>query len=322
MRRTTTAALALALALTAPACRDEAPPITPRADAAPILLSPETELPAIREAIATGRVHDAVARGWALVQDHPDHFDARLALAAAYQLAGRHAEALAEADRAAALDPASAGAQLTRGASLQALGRTDEAIAATEKVLALSPGHEAALANLVALYEAKQDWAPQAEVIEQLTKLRPDDPEVGLVRGRNLLRQDKAAEAEAALRWVLERRPDHGEAQLLMGLIAYEQGKTEVAMDRADIAARLLADPQPAKDLFGAAFFIGASAKLTCAHGAGPWTGAQIEAVLATYRKEGLTGAEAFHALNESFGARDDVKARITKAAEACRKGE
>src|SRR5690606_6637793 len=124
-------------------------------------------------------------------------------------------------------------------------------------------------------------------------------------------------EAEAALRWVLERRPDHGEAQLLLGLIAYEQGKTGVAMDRADIAARLLADPRPATDLFGAAFFIGASADLTCAHGPGPWTRPQIEAVLATYRREGLTGAEAFYALDETFGAREDVKARVARASAA-----
>lgn len=289
--------------------------------AAPDKADPGPLIEEARAFLLKGDANQAIARAWAIVEDHPKAIEARLVLASAYEYAKRHEEALRAADAALEIDPSSRAARLTKASSLAHLERYDEAIALAEGLRRDKPEDHTPHALLLDWYQATERWGLRAKILEDLIGAGTDTRELRVSLAKNHLRTKAYEPAIEALLALVKFEPEHLEAQLLLAATYYEMGATKKAMDRAEIAVKLDPGNAQATMIFRAAFYIGVSAKLTCAHGAGEWSKAQIDAVLAEYKREGLSDADAFHKLHDEFGESSEVKARIAKAAEGC-KGE
>lgn len=294
------------------------------ADASPtgrpgrLTLDRDTEVAAAKAALEAGRPNDAVGRLWPVVQEHPKDLDARVLLASAYELAGRHADAQTEAERALAIEPAARGALLTLSAALAGQREWDRAIAMTRRLLKGHPGDPAALQNLASFCAEARDWPCFDQAMTKRIAQRPDDMDLRVDQAKSLLRRGLIAKARTALEAAVQRVPRHAEAQLLLAACLYEQGHVEQAMDRADIATRI--DPEAAKavELFRAAFYVAVARDLTCRFGPRPWTKAHVEEVLGAFRRQGLEGAEGFYEIDRALGERPDVQARVAAAASRC----
>jgi len=94
---------------------------------------------------------------------------------AALDMAGQHKEALAAADRAAALDPDNATAHNSRGAALHHLGRLEEALAAYDQALALDPAYATAHSNRGFALQALGRLEDALAAYDQAVALNPDD---------------------------------------------------------------------------------------------------------------------------------------------------
>ncbi len=283
-----------------------------------LTLDRDAEMAAAKAALEAGRPNDAVGRLWPVVQEHPKDLDARVLLASAYELAGRHADAQTEAERALAIEPAARGALLTLGAALAGQHAWDRAISITRRLLEDHPHDPAALQNLASFCAEARDWACFDEAMTQRIAARPDDMGLRVDLAKSLLRRGLVAKARRALEAAVERVPRHAEAQLLLAACLYEQGHVEEAMDRADIATRIDPEATKAVELFRAAFYVAVARDLTCRFGPRPWTKAQVEEVLDAFRRQGLQGAEGFYEIDRALGQRPDVQARVAAAASRC----
>lgn len=184
-----------------------------------------------------GAVHllrDVVATGRAFA-------DAHHLLGLAYSLVGQKEEALAEFDRALALNPKYVDAHLNRAVTLNELGRYDDAAAAFAAAQGLGgvdhtgfPAQEASrLANLHAqLAEAYLEAGGVAEAIEQYAKaaaLRPEFVDLRYRLARLRLEAGDVAVARSELEAILDARPDFFDARAAYGMASYLMGDRAVA---------------------------------------------------------------------------------------------
>lgn len=107
--------------------------------------------------------------------------------------------------------------------ALKSAGRFDEAIAAYRDIVRLAPGNGAVLHNLAAALGDADRNAEAAEVIEQALATGLDAPESWLVKGRALLALGRLDESEAALRKVIERRPQDATAHRELAQLIWMQ---------------------------------------------------------------------------------------------------
>jgi tetratricopeptide (TPR) repeat protein len=121
----------------------------------------------------------------------------------ALESGGRLEAALAEYERAAALDPANGRAAFQRANTLQRMGRLGEAVAAYE-----------------ALAAARPDLA-----VDVYTNL-----------GVALAREQRPAEAERCYREALRRSPGHAPARVNLGALYLEQGRFAEAAESFEAA--------------------------------------------------------------------------------------
>ncbi|MGM0576218.1 MAG: tetratricopeptide repeat protein [Myxococcota bacterium] len=302
-----------ALVASSPACRSaddarEGPP-HPEETSAP---EEAPDLSAARAAVEAGRLKEAVVEARAAVEAQPEHLDAWLLLASAHELAGNHDEALRAADRALELDPRSVGALVTRSAALRGLERPEEAAEQAEAALKLDPDSRAALWNLARVAD------DPIEPLRRLAKLEPDAVEVRMTLARALAERDRLGEAAEQAEAAADRSPRDPAIRVFLAGVLYETGRFGTAMDHAQAALKLDPDRSEALEIFKAAFYVAVAAELRCRHGQGPWSEEEVEPVLATYREQGLGGTEVFHEYHERFAGRDDIRARIERAAEDC----
>jgi serine/threonine-protein kinase len=90
----------------------------------------------------------------------------------------RWEEGLAEADRAAELDPLSPGTHMIRGLLLMGSGRSAEASAALQRSLELAPDLYSAAYLLAGLFALEGDYDAAAEMFERFSQLTGSDPAV------------------------------------------------------------------------------------------------------------------------------------------------
>jgi tetratricopeptide (TPR) repeat protein len=107
----------------------------------------------------------------------PNDPDARAEHAVALHLAGKHAEAEAEAREALRLDPGHTRALGALASALAAQGEHDSAIAAAEKLERISEGSRIAPRVLAECYLAQQQWAPAIVALELLKQRKPLAPD-------------------------------------------------------------------------------------------------------------------------------------------------
>jgi tetratricopeptide (TPR) repeat protein len=107
----------------------------------------------------------------------PGNADARAEHAVALHLAGKHAQAEAEAREALKLDPEHIRALAALASALAAQGRHDAAVAAADKLDRLSEDSRIAPRVLAECYLAQQRWAPAIVALELLKQRKPLAPD-------------------------------------------------------------------------------------------------------------------------------------------------
>lgn len=313
MTRCAAALLALCLAI-APGCRGGAG--DDGADAAPS--GAQSNLGAAvqraQDALARGDVAEAVALGRAIVAEHPAALDGRLVLASAYLAQGKPDKALQQANLALTIDEKPAAVWVTKAAALAALGATEQAIEAARRALDRDPGSVGALTNLSTLYAQQKDWVAQAAVLERLIALDEGRFDARLELAKSWLARGDVPAAEAAAREITARNPRYAGAQRLLAAIAFEREDYPAALERAKFALTTSPDDEATLEVLEASFYILVTAEMRCAHGERPWEQGDVEAVLAKYRRFGLTGVTAFYELDATYMGSDDARARIARA--------
>jgi tetratricopeptide (TPR) repeat protein len=167
--------------------------------------------------------------------------DAYHLLGLAYSLIGQPADALAEYDRALALNPKYVDAHLNRAVTLNELGRYDDAVTAFAAAQGLggvdhtgfAAPEASRLANLHAeLAEAYVEAGGINAAIEQYAKaaqLRPEFLDLRYRLARLRLEVGDVALARHELEAILEARPSFFDARAAFGMACYLQGDAAVA---------------------------------------------------------------------------------------------
>jgi tetratricopeptide (TPR) repeat protein len=176
--------------------------------------------------------------------------DAHHLLGLAHSMAEQKTEALAEFDRALALNPRYVEAHLNRAVTLNELGRYDDAVAAFSAAQGLGgvdhtgfPAQEASrLANLHAeLAEAYVEAGGVREAIEQYAqaaRLRPEFVDLRYHLARLRLDSGDPLQARTELEAILELRPSFFEARASLGMAHYMLGDLGAARSAWEQCAR------------------------------------------------------------------------------------
>ncbi len=161
---------------------------------------------------------------------------------------GEQDQALAEFEKALALDAKNADALLNIGSLKAAQGRSAEAEHFVKRALAVNPNSAAALAQLG---EIQRDLGNMEEAVRLFQEARAVDdsqPFVYLGLGDVLQRSGRYREAEEAFRRVLELDPDSFKARYNLGVTHANQGNVEEAERYYREALELNSnDPEAAK---------------------------------------------------------------------------
>jgi protein O-mannosyl-transferase len=230
---------------------------------------------------ARARTHATELGLWAdTVAKRPENARARINLALALQAAGRDAEARAELERAARLDPDSADAQLNLGVALARAGRRDDARVAYGRALALRPGYAEAHNNLGLVEVADGRWPAAVQAFAAAVRARPGYAEaqanLALARlesgdvagataaateavrlapdsaaahhhlGNAYAAQRRLAEAERAFTTAVALDPARAEARANLGHVLVERGRMDEALREYDAALAVRPDLVPA----------------------------------------------------------------------------
>ena len=161
--------------------------------------------------------------------------------------ARQHREALAAADKAAALAPNAPEPQYSRGEALHVQGNLQGALASYDKVLTINPAHVEARVARAGLLIDLQRMQDAARDLAELGRIAPKEPRSAYLKSLIAEREGKTAEAKAALNEItalldpvpiefLRYRP-----QMLMlgGLAHYGLNQREKAKPYLEILQRL-----------------------------------------------------------------------------------
>lgn len=129
--------------------------------------------------------------------------------------------------QAVAAAPQLAAAHFSLGKVLRALGELPEAAAELRAGLLAHPDDVQARAMLFHVLELQGDNAAAVVELEHVLRLRPDWTQARYNYGTTLMALRRDAEAEAALRAVLERDPTFELAYRMLGSLLHRQGRIE-----------------------------------------------------------------------------------------------
>jgi Tfp pilus assembly protein PilF len=125
---------------------------------------------------------------------------------------GKLTEALAEVEKAVALDPGEAPFHLLHGRILRALESSDRALVAFENAVRLAPDSRDGYFEIADLYQSRRELDPAASWLRRYLSLRPDDVEGLYFLGTVLSYGSETQEALRVLGEVLASDPKHARA--------------------------------------------------------------------------------------------------------------
>lgn len=156
--------------------------------------------------------------------------------------------AILEWREAVALEPDSIEAQIELAETLARANRTDDAITVLRELADHPDAPPTVLGNLGALLMARGDSEMALGLLRQAAAAMPDRPEATLNLAAALEREGRFADAADVLRPAIERFP--GNDDLLLRRTALLSSAGDVATARAELLARLEADPTAARIRF------------------------------------------------------------------------
>jgi tetratricopeptide (TPR) repeat protein len=189
-----------------------------------------------------------------------DDFAHRAQRAQALAALGRHAEALAAADAALALDGRSAPVLALAAVSARHVGRLADAAALAERLVDVAPGTLPPLLELAQCHENAGDFTRMCEVYQRALALEPGAPELLFALGSACLRAGAIDAAEECLAGAVAGRPDRADYRVSHALCLLRSGDgaqarrafeeiaerwpgLPAARELADIADRLGGEP-------------------------------------------------------------------------------
>lgn len=269
-----------------------------------------------RAALQRGLADDAIARVAPVVREHPDDYEARVLLASAELMANKPGDALRDANLALAINARKPDAWVTKAAALTVLGEDAQAIEAGERAVEKDPSSRGALTNLATLYGRTQAVEKQRAALERLVALDDADLASRLALARLAIDAHDTPTAERLAKEIVARDPRYAPAQVMLAALAYDQDDYGAALERARIALTARPEDDIARTLLEASFYVTVGAELTCAHGPRPWQDDDAARVLTQVRdRYEVTGVSSFYDLDETYGPREDVQARVARAA-------
>ncbi|HLG88517.1 MAG TPA: tetratricopeptide repeat protein [Alphaproteobacteria bacterium] len=171
-----------------------------------------------------GERKEAVAQFERALALEPDYVEAHINLAAVLGDCGRSAEAEPHCRRAIALRP-DAAAYFALGAVLHDLGKLDEAGGSYRQALNLKPDHVGALLNLGAVLAAQGELDAAIGHYRQALVFRPDNAEAHFNLGAALHDRGDFDEALAEYRRASSLEPDHADAHWNEALLRLARGE-------------------------------------------------------------------------------------------------
>jgi tetratricopeptide (TPR) repeat protein len=136
-----------------------------------------------------------------------------------HYLAGRHTQAAAAYQRAAALEPAAVEPRLGAMLPLMALRRWKDAQKQGEEVLALAPNDFTAASRLAWIHFSQAQYAEAEPLYRRAVAAFPASAEMRTGLGWTLLKLGRSKEARAAFEQVLAFSPDQLSAREGLGLV-------------------------------------------------------------------------------------------------------
>lgn len=159
-----------------------------------------------------------------------DTADLRLNLGILYQRTGRPEQALAELERAVALDPDRPEGRFNLGVTLGRLGRYDEGAAELRRAIELRPGYPEAWYNLGVFRREQGELDQAVAAFQRALELDPDAPAVHAALAVTYGLQGRDTEAAAALTEANRLDPARAEAaRATLALDLARQGRLDEA---------------------------------------------------------------------------------------------
>lgn len=186
---------------------------------------------------------DAVKQFKLALERDPDFAIARINLAMAYYFLNDAKYAVAEAQAALKLAPASLQAQYVLGASYKKDRLYDEAIAAFNKVLTVDPKDPYTNIQIGQIYSAKQQYAQAVEVFRRALEAEPYNSTAAYSLAQAFIRSGNTPEGQKMLA-VFQKLKASGYATTL-GLTYGEQGKYAEAVVSTGAEAELVSKQAP-----------------------------------------------------------------------------
>ena len=145
-------------------------------------------------------------------------------------LSGNYEQALIAIQEAIRLNPTHAKAYHMLGGQYKQTGDMDRAVAAYQKALDLEPGDTSVLNSLAVVYANQKQFEQARQILENLAKERPDEPDYQVNLGNILLMEGNPKAALAICLKVLEAHPNHTQAYAIIGLAFEAVGQRERAV--------------------------------------------------------------------------------------------
>lgn len=219
------------------------------AEVSRILALRPTDRAALRRLASVGeRLGDQAGAEQALrwlVQAHPDDADGWLALAAALRRHGRTEEAATACAEVRSRRPGDPRVRLEQALADEAAGRIDAARGGLDTLAAAAPGFAAGHLQRHYFHMRQGDATAALEAAERLEMHHPDEPLGPVSRAVALHHLERFAEADAACRQVLARRPDFAPAHFTRGFNLLRMGVWHLGLAEFEWRHSLPGAPRP-----------------------------------------------------------------------------
>lgn len=203
---------------------------------------PETDLGAVRKAIASGDVNATRAFLDRVISRAPDHVDARLLRAEMRLGVGESEAALADYNHVLSIDPGHTQALLGRALAKVSLADQAGALSDLDAALAVDPANAEALHLRAVVRSSRFENNLALADFDAAVALQPE--RLGWRLERAALRREVGRFAEAAedLEFVLSRQPGHPDRWSSLAWCRWGAGDLEKALDAFDKVLELDAD--------------------------------------------------------------------------------